>query len=219
VKFSESQITNITKVNPGTLHIHSTLQAMDHLNAGYFKTSFKKHETRFDVHNLIQLAQYASTIHTLEPKEKYTTIINSEGEVNLVCVLEDNNERFQSTQQSTNLSIFDVNFLRKEKIYAKLKYSRSPQYDIVSGGLAAILSGFLGFLICEKFGLELLDSGDFYMAFMYGVFIIFTLRPLLRSVNGFKKDGTYTPNFNILSPQIIFNFYQNLITLLLKLRK
>jgi hypothetical protein len=57
--------------------------------------------------------------------------------------------------------IFDINFLRKEKIYTKLKYSRVPQYDLVSGGAAAIFAGFLGFLITEKFGLELLDSGDF----------------------------------------------------------
>jgi hypothetical protein len=51
--------------------------------------------------------------------------------------------------------------MRKEKIYTKLKYSRVPQYDAVSGGSAAILAGFLGYLITEKFGLELLDSGDF----------------------------------------------------------
>lgn len=69
--------------------------------------------------------------------------------------------------------LFDINFLRKEKIYTKLKYSRVPQYDIVSGGSAALLAGFLGFLICEKFGFELLDSGDFYFLFMYVVFLSF----------------------------------------------
>jgi len=37
-------------------------------------------------------------------------------------------------------------------MYTKLKYSRVPQYDIVSGGSAALLAGFLGFLISEKFG-------------------------------------------------------------------
>ena len=71
-------------------------------------------------------------------------------------------------------------FLRKERIYTKLKYSRCPQYDIVSGGLAALLAAFIGFLISEKFGLELLDSGDFYIAFMYGVFLVFALRPFIR---------------------------------------
>jgi hypothetical protein len=29
---------------------------------------------------------------------------------------------------------FNFNFLRKERLYTKLKYSRCPQYDIVSGG-------------------------------------------------------------------------------------
>jgi len=48
-----------------------------------------------------------------------------------------------------------------------------PQYDIVSGGVAALFAGFLGFLICEKFGFELIDSGDFYFLFMYLVFICF----------------------------------------------
>ena len=39
----------------------------------------------------------------------------------------------------------NINFIKKEKLYTKLKYSRTPQYDIVSGGIAALLSGFLGF--------------------------------------------------------------------------
>jgi hypothetical protein len=77
-------------------------------------------------------------------------------------------------------TLFDINFLRKEKIYTKLKYSRVPQYDIVAGGAAALFSGFLGFLICEKFGFELIDSGDFYILFMYLVFLSFSLRPFLR---------------------------------------
>jgi hypothetical protein len=51
---------------------------------------------------------------------------------------------------------------------------------MVSGGIAALFAGFLGFLITEKFGLELLDSGDFYIAFMYAVFICFSVRPFLR---------------------------------------
>jgi hypothetical protein len=79
--------------------------------------------------------------------------------------------------------IFDINFLRKEKIYTKLKYSRVPQYDIVSGGGAAIFGGFLVYLITEKFGLELLDSGDFWFFFMYLVFFCFALRPLLTSIS------------------------------------
>lgn len=76
--------------------------------------------------------------------------------------------------------LFDVNFLKKEKIYTKLKYSRVPQYDIISGGSAALFAGFLGFLICEKFGFELLDSGDFYVLFMYLVFIFFFCKMFLK---------------------------------------
>lgn len=81
--------------------------------------------------------------------------------------------------------LFDINFLKKEKIYTKLKYSRVPQYDIVSGASAALLAGFLGFLICEKFGFELLDSGDFYFLFMYLVFLSFSLRLFVKL---FSKD-------------------------------
>jgi len=92
---------------------------------------------------------------------------------------------------SFTTSTFDINFLRKEKIYTKLKYSRCPQYDIVSGGFAAILAGFIGFLISEKFGIELVDSGDFYIAFMYGVFAVFSLRPLVRIYS--KDNVAYTP--------------------------
>lgn len=86
-------------------------------------------------------------------------------------------------------SLFDINFLKKEKMYTKLKYSRSPQYDIVSGGVAALFAGFLGFLISEKFGIELVDSGDFYTFFMYMVFLCFSTRPFLRIMS--KKNTVY----------------------------
>jgi len=65
-------------------------------------------------------------------------------------------------------------------MYTKLKYSRVPQYDMVSGGSAALLSGFLGFLISEKFGIEMVDSGDFYYLFIYVVFLSFSVRPFLK---------------------------------------
>jgi len=78
-------------------------------------------------------------------------------------------DRDTSTANDLN-RLFDVNFLRKEHMYTKLKYSRCPQYDIVSGGVAALFAGYLGFLAGEKFGLELLDSGDFYFALMYVIF-------------------------------------------------
>lgn len=96
-----------------------------------------------------------------------------------------------SQKKSTSLlwSLFDINFLKKEKIYTKLKYSRSPQYDIVSGGVAALFAGFLGFLISEKFGIELVDSGDFYTFFMYIVFLCFATRPFFRILS--KKNTLY----------------------------
>ena len=77
-------------------------------------------------------------------------------------------------------NIFDINYLKRERLYTKLKYSRSPAYDIVSGGAAAFLAGFIGFLVSEKFGIELVDSGDFYIAFMYGVFLALAFKPLMR---------------------------------------
>ena len=93
--------------------------------------------------------------------------------------------RTQSVNSLFNLT--NVNFLRRERLYTKLKYSRSPAYDIVSGGAAALLAGFLGFLVSEKYGFELVDSGDFYYLFMYIVFMAFSLKPLLTSIN-FEKS-------------------------------
>jgi hypothetical protein len=43
-----------------------------------------------------------------------------------------------------------------------------------------LFAGLLGFLISEKFGIELVDSGDFYIALMYGIFFIFSTRPFLK---------------------------------------
>jgi hypothetical protein len=90
-----------------------------------------------------------------------------------------------SSKLNINISnrLIIINFIKKERLYTKLKYSRSPAYDIVSGGAAALLAGFLGFLISEKYGFELVDSGDFYYFFMYAVFFSFSLRPLLTSMN------------------------------------
>ena len=105
-------------------------------------------------------------------------------------------------------NLININFLRKEMLYTKLKYSRSPAYDTVSGGAAALFAGFLGFLVSEKFGMELVDSGDFYFLIMYIVFLCFSLRPLLLIIN------PSTPLQEIFSIRSILNFYTNLITLL-----
>jgi len=65
---------------------------------------------------------------------------------------------------ATNFRIF---FIRKEFFYTKLKYSRVPQFDTSSGASASFLSGLYGFMVCEKFGFELIDSGDFLFMAMY----------------------------------------------------
>ncbi len=110
-------------------------------------------------------------------------------------------------------SLFLINFLRKEKLYTKLKYSRVPQYDAVSGGAAALFAGFLGFLICEKFGFELLDSGDFYFIFMYFVFLIFFSGLLVKIMT--KKNYLW----NILNFKFLFLFTFNVIRLFLNFFK
>ena len=106
-------------------------------------------------------------------------------------------------------SLFDINFLRKERIYTKLKYSRVPQYDIVSGGAAALFAGFLGFLISEKFGFELVDSGDFYFIFMYLVFLFFFIRLFLKITDA--NQSTWNP----FSLKWLFFFYRNIFILIL----
>ena len=107
-------------------------------------------------------------------------------------------------------SIFDINFLKKEKIYTKLKYSRSPAYDMVSGGVAALFAGFLGFLISEKFGIELVDSGDFYTFFMYCVFLSFSLRPFLKILS---KNNTI---WHFFSYKFLLNYLIILVNLIIK---
>ena len=63
-----------------------------------------------------------------------------------------------------------INFIKKEQIYTKLKYSRVPIYDTVSGGAACLFAGFLGFLVSERFGFEISDSLDIYIYYFYILF-------------------------------------------------
>lgn len=123
---------------------------------------------------------------------------------------------YLSTSSPKTNSSFDIhntlniNFLRKERLYTKLKYSRSPAYDIVSGGAAAILAGFIGFLISEKFGFELVDSGDFYFLFIYIVFASFSVRPLLVTMN---SNSTLT---SLISLKPVLTFFVTIISFLIK---
>lgn len=94
-----------------------------------------------------------------------------------------------STQVNNFVEQSEIFFLKKEFLYTKLKYSRCPASDAVSGGFAALLAGFVGFLISEKFGIELVDSGDFYVALMYAIFVGFTCHLLTRLSDGGKKHS------------------------------
>tara|TARA_Y100000739_G_C20261212_1_gene307832 strand:+ start:107 stop:577 length:471 start_codon:yes stop_codon:yes gene_type:complete len=128
---------------------------------------------------------------------------------------EDNIKTYYQTSNTSSYYVplmnnANVNFLRKERLYTKLKYSRSPAYDIVSGGMAALLAGFVGFLISEKFGFELVDSGDFYFLFMYIVFLCFSIRPLLVTFN------SKTTFIEAISVKPIIKFYLNLFFFLIK---
>jgi hypothetical protein len=134
-----------------------------------------------------------------------------------VNYFESNLENYLNASQKSKfyfplLNNANINFLRKERLYTKLKYSRSPAYDIVSGGMAALLAGFIGFLISEKFGFELVDSGDFYFLFMYIVFFCFSLRPLLITFN------SKTTFLEAISVKPVIRFYLNIFYLILKKR-
>ena len=119
---------------------------------------------------------------------------------------EDLNQTKYNHSMFNNLSdALNVNFLRKERLYTKLKYSRTPAYDIVSGGAAALLAGFIGFLVSEKFGFELVDSGDFYFFFMYVVFVAFSVRPLLMVAD--PERGF----IDLISLRRTFSYYNSLV--------
>ena len=119
----------------------------------------------------------------------YSKLVNSSTVPNLIYIM------------NSQLSKLNIHVLRKERLYTKLKYSRSPAYDIVSGGIAVLFAGLLGFLVSEKFGMELVDSGDFYYIWMYFVFISFLLRPIIASTSA--KRGLW----HAISPhQLIWYF-------------
>ena len=118
---------------------------------------------------------------------------------------QDSADSFAQNSLNTWFNLVNVNFLRKERLYTKLKYSRTPAYDIVSGGAAALLAGFIGFLVSEKFGFELVDSGDFYYGFMYAVFVAFSMKPLLTAAD--PERGF----LDMFSLRRVFSFYSYLI--------
>lgn len=92
----------------------------------------------------------------------------------------------------------NIFFIKTELTYTKLKYSRVPQGDIVSGGAAAFFSAFIGYLITEKFGVELVDSGDFYFLVMYTVFFLVACRFWLKSLYNTNPLFIFKPITNML---------------------
>jgi len=150
---------------------------------------------------------YAAFDDSLLTDTKYTLTLPNKTS-NLHKLIQTGNQ--SSTALPTWYNLININFLRKERLYTKLKYSRSPAYDTVSGGAAAIFAGFLGFLVSEKFGMELVDSGDFYFLIMYIVFLSFSVRPLLTVLN------PSTPLSEVFSLKPIVVLYANLLTLVLK---
>lgn len=138
-----------------------------------------------------------------------TTFFETRNNTNLTALSSNlgSNTSNSSTYPTENL--ININFIRYERLYTKLKYSRSPAFDIVSGGAAALLAGFVGFLISEKFGFELVDSGDFYYLFMYVVFGTFLLKPLLY-ISDVNNSIIAT-----LSITHFINFFKKLLLLLL----
>jgi hypothetical protein len=166
------------------------------------------YKPRFKVKNRVTEANFFA-------KSVYDYLINSDkkfDEKNIKKLIKFfSKNKFNYILKSNKLwNLFDLNFLRKERIYTKLKYSRVPQYDIVSGGAAAIFAGFLGFLISEKFGFELVDSGDFYFLYMYLVFLFFFLRFF------FKLSNSNESSWNPLSLKWLISFYKLILFLILK---
>lgn len=86
----------------------------------------------------------------------------------------------------------------KELYYTKLKYSRVPQFDTSAGAVASFISGMYGFMVCEKFGFELLDSGDFLFLLLYLIAVVFVVSVLFNVAN--------SKNLNILSLLLLFKF-------------
>ena len=99
------------------------------------------------------------------------------------------------------LNLINIFFLKKERYYTKLKYSRVPQFDTASGGVASLFAALLGFLITEKFGWELIDSGDFYTVFMYIIFICLVVKIIIK-LN--EMDSNSFKLFSILNSFLYF---------------
>ena len=168
-------------------------------------------QKKFNLHNeLSNNSKFLNSKYTLN----FVNDTNKSNIERMFYLYNSNTHVFNNnTLNNTWHNIININFLRKERLYTKLKYSRSPAYDIVSGGSAALLAGLLGFLVSEKFGMELVDSGDFYYLFMYFVFLAFSIRPLLIVAESNKSF------FNTFSINRLLLFYNQIILLFFRFIK
>jgi hypothetical protein len=175
--------------------------------AGYLDSSFKIKSTHPSANEKLKDLRKKKII---EEYVRYYTFIYRR----LYLIKSSLNTKSQTTQPNIDIlyRLVTLNFIKKERLYTKLKYSRSPAYDIVSGGAAALLAGFLGFLISEKYGFELADSGDFYYLFMYGVFFCFLFKPIVTSI---KSSDTI---YDVFSLRFFLNYYFFLINFFLRKR-
>ena len=99
-----------------------------------------------------------------------------------------------------------INFIKTEQVYTKLKYSRVPIYDIISGGSACLFAGFIGFLISEKFGFEIIDSLDIFILYFYVLFISLLMFIFYKNIlYNYNVWNNFINYINILYYHIIFN--------------
>lgn len=149
-----------------------------------------------------------STLKILPTKTPVSHLWKTTDTSQYSCTTNDSVNGFNS---STSFSKLNFHLLRKEFVYTKLKYSRSPAFDIVSGGAAALFAAFFGFLVSEKFGIELVDSGDFYYLNMYIVITAYSLKT-------FKDLVCVSNSFNqFISFYHLRNYYSTLTVWALKL--
>lgn len=110
----------------------------------------------------------------------------------------------QIIKEFNKYTYFKIFFIKKERLYTKLKYSRVPQFDLTSGAVASLVTALFGFMVTEKFGFELIDSGDFYTIVMYLIFIGLIVKTV---INLFDNE---TNQFKLFSINNIFNFYKTI---------
>jgi hypothetical protein len=197
--------TNFKKNNLGKLFSNKLLNEQEKFTLFFLnKSIFKKNKIDLKYKVLVNKSSFFSKNNSLFIKTRENLYDNYFDYVYryvffFYLKLKQSNNYYNVINNVNNIT--NIHFLRKERLYTKLKYSRSPAYDIVSGGAAALLAGFIGFLIQEKFGFELVDSGDFYYLFMYFVFLTFSIKPALTAVSSNSK---ITEIFNV---SFILKFY------------